>query len=164
MAPEKTHSQNPGYSPSREKGAVQPAEPTPPDGVWLLFFSTEMVFMCHLFFFFSIESFLSFCSPSCLIESLSLYLQLPCSQSSLFPRGDTESDFSLQLQLLSVMGGPESLCYFFSATFPGKRGPLLHFACFEIPKTVSKLILFSSFSFLLFKNNQKGMKREEKRQ
>lgn len=126
VVPEKTHSQNPGYLPAREEGAG--VAPTASPTRWgLTLFSTEMVFMCHLFFFFSIESFLSFCSPSCLIESLSLYLQLPCSQSSLFPRGDTESDFSLQLSPLSVTGGPGSLCYFFFCDIPRQKRASLTF-------------------------------------
>lgn len=48
--PEKTHSQNPGYSPAREEGSG--VAPTASPTRWgLALFSTEMVFMCHLFFF-----------------------------------------------------------------------------------------------------------------
>lgn len=79
MTPEKTHSQNPCCLPSWEERQVWPQQPPPPvEG--LASFSTEMVFGCHSpIFFFPLESFLCFCSPSCLLASLGLYLQLPCS-------------------------------------------------------------------------------------
>lgn len=78
MAPEKTHSQDPRCLPSWEKGQVWPQQPPPPVRAWLLFPLRWSLGATRLFFF-SLESFLCFCSPSCLLESLSLYLQLPCS-------------------------------------------------------------------------------------
>lgn len=49
---------------------------------------------------------------STLFESLCLHIPLPCSLSSLFPRDDVESDFSLWLQPPPVMAEPESLSHF----------------------------------------------------
>lgn len=61
-------------------------------------FSTETVFVCHSPIF-PLKSFLCFRSPSCLLESLRLYLQLPWEERA-FPSQEVtlvDSDFSWQL-------------------------------------------------------------------
>lgn len=71
--PEKTHSRTPGLPPGR-RGRPWPPQPAPPDGSFIQRWALCVNWFC--FVFFSIEPFLCFCSPSCLLESPRLYWQL----------------------------------------------------------------------------------------
>lgn len=166
MAPEKTHSQNPGCSPARERGRYDPLSPQSQQhqkGFWLFLPLRWSSLFTHKIFQ---QNHFQFCSPSCLLESLSLYLQLACSQSSLSPRDNIESDFSLQLQPSSVMEGPGNLCHFFSVPFLGKRGLLLQLTVnFKIAKDHFQILFFQilfSFHSLLFKKKKDGKEEKEK--
>lgn len=167
MAPEKTHSQNPGCSPARERGRYDPLSPQSQQhqkGFWLFLPLRWSSLFTHKIFQ---QNHFQFCSPSCLLESLSLYLQLACSQSSLSPRDNIESDFSLQLQPSSVMEGPGNLCHFFLCHSQAKEDCSYNsLLTLKLQKTISKFY-FSKFYFLFIlfclkkKKRWKGRKRED---
>lgn len=141
MAREKTHSpESRLFTCQGEGGRQGPTSTTRRDSGSLLPLGQSLFFTPPI----SQKSLFWFYSPSCSLESLSLSLQLPSSQSSLFLRGDIETDFSFQLQPSSAREGTGNLYHFFLCHSHAKEDrSYSSLFTLELQKTISNLILFS---------------------